>query len=475
MHNHVVLLESREGLWQMPTSDSKSAITVDRARARAGEIAFPEPTTSNPPERVGLEPEYFPIFLDQDGQPAGRVPLQDPTAPGVLDVLDEMACEEAEFGNRRGGPVGPWEYRLADGGRITFEPGAQVEHSTAVYPCAAIALADVQRVLGCLRSAFQDRGAVLAAAGMDVWHDVESVPQQLPFGRYTAQAAYYERRGTWGRVMMRHTASLQINVDLGPEGVWQERWLAANLISPLITATFACSPGVGGVSTRAHAWQQLDPSRSGFPQGLVTGDAWDPRAQWAEAALAADVMLFRSSDGSWAPGEPGFEFGAWIRDGHPTFGWPTEEDLEYHLTTLFLEVRPRGFLELRAGEAVPDELRAAQVVLVTSLLYDDHARRAAIGRLESLRHRLPELWRRAARVGVGDPELQELAVTVWEDAFRGAERLGADVGSEALAATRQFLERFVRRGLTPADELRERLAEGRAEALAWAASDGRHS
>ena len=175
----------------MPTSDPESAITADRARSRAGEIAFPAPTDSASVGRIGLEPEYFPMFRDQHGRPAGRVPLQDPAAPGVLDVLDAMACEEADFGNRRGGPAGPWEYQLADGGRITFEPGAQVEHSTAVYPSSAVALAEAQRVLGCLRSEFDDHGAVFAAAGMDVWHDVDSVPQQLPFGRYTAQAAYY--------------------------------------------------------------------------------------------------------------------------------------------------------------------------------------------------------------------------------------------------------------------------------------------
>ena len=53
-----------------------------------------------------------------------------------------------------------------------------------------------------------------------------------------------------------------------------------------------------------------------------------------------------------------------------------------------------------------------------------------------------------------------------------AERLGDDVGSEALAATRDFLERFTARGRTPADKLRELLDEDPAEALAWAASDG---
>ena len=181
----------------MPTDDMTQSVSLDHALARAGELAFPSTSSPVPCDRIGLEPESFPIFVDADGRPVGRVPLRDPSAPGVLDVLDAMVCEDAEFGGRTGGPAGPWEYPMADGGRLTFEPGGQVEHSTGVYPNAATAIADVQRVLGCLRQTFDRHRAVLAAAGMDIWHPVETVPQQLPFGRYTAQAAYYDRRGRW--------------------------------------------------------------------------------------------------------------------------------------------------------------------------------------------------------------------------------------------------------------------------------------
>lgn len=455
----------------MPTDDSRSSVSREQAVRRAGDMAFPAERKAVAPDRIGLEPEFFPIVVDASGRPSGRVPLRDPEAPGVLDVLDATACEDAEFGGRRGGPVGPWEYPMADGGRITFEPGGQVEHSTGVYPNAGTAIADVQRVLGCLRATFAVHSTVLAAAGMDIWHDVEAVPQQLPFGRYTAQAAYYDRRGTWGRVMMRHTASLQINLDLGSEAVWQHRWLAANLLSPLITATFACSPGRGGVSTRARAWQELDPSRSGFPAALVSGTSHDPREQWALAALAADVMLIRTADGRWDPGEPGFTFGRWIEEGHPVHGWPTVDDLDYHLTTLFFEVRPRGFMELRAGEQVPDCWRAAQVVLVTAVVYDDLARRAVVERLDPHRGRLPELWRTAARFGVGDGELRELALATWEDALRGVERMGRDqFGARSIDCARRFLSEFTDRGRTPADRLQELHRDDPARSLAWAAS-----
>lgn len=456
---------------QLPTDDIRNSVTLDEAIMRAGARAFPSDWSATTSDGIGLEPEIFPIFVTADGRPAGRVPLRDPDAPGVLDVLDAMVCDDAQFGSRRGGPAGPWEYAMADGGRITFEPGGQVEHSTGIYPNCATAIADVQRVLGCLRATFSAHDAVLAAAGMDIWHDVGTVPQQLPFGRYTAQAEYYDRRGSWGRVMMRHTASLQINLDLGGEARWRERWLAANLISPLITATFACSPGAGGVSTRARAWQQLDPTRSGFPPLLMCDPSSDPRQQWGQAAVNADVMLFRSAAGRWSPGEPGFTFGRWMKEGHPTCGWPTVDDLEYHLTTLFFEVRPRGFIELRAGEQVPDCWRAAQVVLVTALVYDDVARREVLDRLAPLGARLSDLWRVAARVGVGDGELRELAMLSWEEALRGVERMGIEqFGAESVGCARRFLNEFTEKGRTPADRLRELDLDDPARSLAWAAS-----
>ena len=36
--------------------------------------------------------------------------------------------------------------------------------------------------------------------------------------------------------------------------------------------------------------------------------------------------------------------------------FPDADDLEYHLTTLFPPVRPRGWLELRMIDALPEEL-----------------------------------------------------------------------------------------------------------------------
>jgi len=354
---------------------------------------------------------------------------------------------------------------------LTFEPGGQVEHSTAVYESVAAACADVSDVLGRLRAAFSRRNVALAALGIDVWHDVDTVPQQLRAGRYTAQAAYYRQRGHWGAVMMRHTASLQINLDLGPEGVWQERWLLANLASPVMTASFASSPGLGAVCARARAWQELDPTRSGFPRLLVEGPGDDPRAEWGQAALEADVMVYRVTEDHFEPGCPGCSFEKWIRKGHPRWGWPTAEDLDYHLTTLFFEVRPRGFLELRAGEALPGRWRAAPVVLMAALLYDDAARAAALDLLRPHRSQLLALWRRAAIDGVRDSELRDLACDLWRIGLDGARSLPSGyVGGADVATAEAYIEHYTARGRMPTDEVVELLAEDPALALEWASS-----
>lgn len=456
----------------MPTLDRSRAISEDEARERAGHMAFPPPCVCCPtPGRIGLEPELFAIRRDEAGRPVGRVPLTRPDGSGVLEIVDALGAEAPRIGRRHGLSPGPWEFRLAGGGRITFEPGGQVEHSTAVHTTGAGALADVDRTIGSLKKAFRDRGAVLASVGTDLWHSVDDVPQQLEAGRYVAQADYYERRGRWGAVMMRHTASLQLNLDLGPEGVWQERWLLANLLSPLITATFSSSPGDGVACLRARAWQELDPTRSGFSRLLLEGNGDDPRAEWAEAALEADVMLFRLGEHRWLTGHPGYRFVDWIREGRDSVGWPTGEDLDYHLTTLFFEVRPRGFLELRGGEALPDPWRAAEVALITAAVYDQSARERILATLTPVRPRLDELWRRAAADGLADAELAELAGRVWPAALEATGRLEGYLGADAVRAAGEFLERYTARGENPGDELRRLYAEDPALALAWASSE----
>jgi glutamate--cysteine ligase len=111
-------------------------------------------------------------------------------------------------------------------------------------------------------------------------------------------------------------------------------------------------------------------------------------------------MLMRLDDErSVAVREP-FPFGRWMRDGH-VLGWPTEADLEYHLTTLFPPVRPRRWLELRMIDSLPDPWWPVAVAVTTALLDDPVAAAIATAACASLH----DAWEIASREAMSAPRL----------------------------------------------------------------------
>ena len=193
----------------------------------------------------------------------------------------------------------------------------------------------------------------------------------------------------------------------------------------------------------------------------------DPVAHLLWDVMRADVMLV-SRGTEMSPGRPGWTFGDWVRDGHPEHGRPTTADVDMHLSTLFPEVRLRGFLEVRGVDQLPRRWRAAPAVLLTGLLYDPETTTAARTLLEDVRRDLPRLQDRAVRRGLTDPLVWDLAGPLWELAMDGARRLGEDwVGARWTATADAFLERFTRRRRHPADEQRDLRRRSPAEALEW--------
>ncbi|MFT7487078.1 MAG: glutamate--cysteine ligase, partial [Candidatus Paceibacteria bacterium] len=355
----------------MSSMDHKRALDQDQAREHIASTVFSDSVGGPELGRIGLEPEYLTFRVDKSGAPLGRLPLEGPSS--VLSALQERVGPGQLLREDTAGP--PPVYTLENGGRITFEPGAQVEHSTAVHDTAASAMDDVDHVASELAAILGTVDGQLASVGLDLWTDRSLVEQQLRADRYNCMAAYLDSRSQEGRVMMRHTGSFQINLDLGEKGVAAERWRLSNLLTPVALASFACSPEDGWASRRAKAWQGLDPTRTGFPACLLAGERTDPGECYAELALKADVLMFHDpQSGKSFPGTPGFRFVDWLEQGHPQVGFPGIEQLNAHLTTLFPEVRLRGFLEIRSTDAVPLKWRAAQVVFWTGLIYDREAR-----------------------------------------------------------------------------------------------------
>jgi glutamate--cysteine ligase len=290
-------------------------------------------------------------------------------------------------------------------------------------------------------------GLTLVGEGMDPGRTPQRV---LHTPRYAAMEAYFDGDGPDGKRMMASTAALQANVGLGDgDGSAQERWLLAHAIGPTLVATFANSPiragrATGWKSSRLATWWQIDPTRTA-PVALGGGVA-----AWATYALNARVMFIRESADRYVSLERPLTFARWMIEGHE-LGYPTVDDLDYHLTTLFPPVRPRGWLEFRYLDALPDPWWRVAATVVAALLLDDAAKAAAFRATEGTE----DLWLAAARWGLEHPALATAALESVEAAVEAAPRVGADAAS--IAALASYHDRYVARGRCPADD---RLLQG---------------
>ncbi|MFJ8533949.1 ergothioneine biosynthesis glutamate--cysteine ligase EgtA [Streptomyces sp. NPDC093591] len=344
---------------------------------------------------------------------------------------------------------------------LTVEPGGQLELSSPPAASLMECIGTVSADLDAARAVLREHGLGLHGIGNDPWR---SPRRFLREPRYDAMEACLDRTGPAGRAMMCTSASVQVCLDAGYEEPGPlghgRRWWLAHQLGAVLVAAFANSPlagrePTGWLSTRQLLWMEIGAGRAGAPP--LDGD---PRAAWARHVLDAPVMCVRQDGGPWHVPE-GLTFREWTRSGAPRP--PVHEDLDYHLTTLFPPVRPRGHLELRMIDAQPGEDGWIVPLAVTTALFDDpEAAETAYRAVKPLAERslsLPAphnpLWIDAARSGLADPELQEVAVACFAAALEALPRLGAT--AEVMDAVAAYRDRYVLKGRCPADDLLDEL------------------
>jgi glutamate--cysteine ligase len=412
-----------------------NTITTDLAEGHPTDVAATELTSANDAAQLIGE------SCLTDG-PVGRVGLEieahcfDLAEPGRRPEWDEIGAVIAGIAELPGRSL------------ITVEPGGAVELSgppaDSIMPAIAAMTADRE----VLRSAFSEAGLGLVLLGADPLRPAKRIN---PGDRYRAMERFFEasQTGAAGAAMMTSTASVQVNLEAGPQAGWADRVRLAHALGPTMVAIAANSPLLGGKftgwrSSRQWVWSQLDSARCGPVLG-VDGD--DPSSDWARYAMKAPVMLVHPTPEmdavavtDWVP------FADWA-DGRVLLGdrRPIVADLDYHLTTLFPPVRPRRFLEIRYLDSVPDPDWPALVFTLSTLLDDPVAADIAAEVTEPV----ATAWDRAAQMGLSDRRLHEAAIRCVQTA---AERAPAE-----LEESMERLTRSVEKGRAPADEFSDRV------------------
>lgn len=386
------------------------AHTEAQRHAELAEHAFGLGARAPGPPRIGVEVELIPVAADT----RRPVPIVAEEGPGTLPLLRRFAAERCW--REEEAPYGAPRWILPDGGCVSYEPGGQIELAAAPARSPSALLRSLRAVVPPLRAAARDEGIDLLSLGIDPVNALDDTKLQLPGGRYARLTSFLESIGTGGVRMMRQTAAFQVSLDWGPDPL--ARWRMLNAAAPYLTALFANSPVYRGEDTgwrsfRARVWRELDGGRTGtFPCD-------DPVGEYLRFALDAPAILLGDDGGPWLP------FRAWTE--------ATGDDWRAHLTTLFPEIRPKGFAEVRCIDAMDPECYAAPVLLLTGLC--DHAPtfRAA---LDLLGAPDPALLEPAARLGLADPRIAPVARDLVALALAGAAALGAH--PEDLAEARGF-------------------------------------
>ena len=427
----------------------KRSLDVDLLRKDLARRAF---AARREVDAFGMEVEVF-VF---EGRPPRPSPLGDPEAglPGVLAAVEDYAARHALDVARPGASGAPAREDLP--GRFTFEPGGQVEFSSSPTATPLATYEATVRALDGLEAELFARGLRMLSMGANPWQGPGEVALQTNAPRYVCMDAHFASIGAAGELMMRRTCAAHVNLDFGPPSRAARRWRAAQLLSPIALATFAFSPfdrGMlsGAKSLRGLAWRELDATRSGFPRAFLEHPLGAPSEQYLAFALEARVMIVRHAGGWISPGR-NLTFAAWMEHGLGGFH-PTLDDWHYHLSTLFPEVRPKGFLELRSADAQARPFRSVPLTWWSALLCDDKNLGAVLERLGGTAGDLRRRWDRAAREALDDPELAADAKAIF--AWASEAVLRAPLGSYSREMVRAFIafgERFTVAGRAPADE-----------------------
>ncbi|SCG70171.1 glutamate-cysteine ligase family protein [Micromonospora inositola] len=403
--------------------DDAAVLTEATAAAYVAAAAFRIGT----PGRVGVELEYT---------------VRDPAYPLDRPEIARLRAALAHLGDP-----------LPGGGRISIEPGGQVELSSAVgatmQDCIDAAASD----LALIRAALAADGLLLEGTGLDVSRAPRLVTEHP---RYVALAAYHDRAGRKGREIMCNSASVQVCLDAGDDSDgwtgYRRRWRLADAIGPVLLASFANSPhrtrsGVRWVSQRQALRFGTDASRTRAPRHSA-----DPRTAWTRYSLAARVAMIAEPESLPWLVPTGLTMRDWLR-GHgprPT----TLGDLERHLGTLVPPIRPRGHLEFRMIDQQPGDGWIVPVAVVSALLDDPTAAETAAAATEHLRSPLRRHrdWLTSAREGLADRELAGAALACFTAAADALQRRGAS--AEVRRTVADFINNYVAHGRCPADDLR---------------------
>ena len=260
--------------------------------------------------------------------------------------------------------------------RITLEPGGQIELSGAPLDNVHQVKEELEDHIVEIKSVLDPLKVRWLGLGVQPTSRLDQI-QWVPKERYKIMAPNMAKTGRLAHYMMKMTASIQVNLDYVDEEDFSEKMRTALALVPLVSAMFANSPISEGtlngfLSKRSHIWHHTDATRCGLIEKKFFSR---PQfSSYVDYALKVPI-IFIIRDNRWI-GVKDMNFSDYLRDGYQSYR-ATWDDWELHLSTIFTEVRVKGYVELRCTDSQRMQLAPAVVALWKGILYSKEMCRAA--------------------------------------------------------------------------------------------------
>ena len=350
-----------------------------------------------------------------------------------------------------------------NGANVSLEPGGALELSGAPVETIHQTCDEVNSHLAEVKSIADEIGVGFIGLGAAPEWSHDEMPL-MPKGRYKLMDAYMDKVGTSGKMMMRRTCTVQVNLDFSTEADMVQKMRVALALQPVATALFANSPFFEGKpnghkSWRSRIWRHLDDARTGMLP-FVFDDGFGFEA-WVQYALDVPMyFVYRNSEYVDALGQ---SFRDFLKGELPALPGekPTLSDWADHLTTAFPEARLKKFIEMRGADGGPWRRLCALPAFWVGLTYDQTALDAAWDLCKDWDTETREAWRVEASVhglqaSVGGQSMHDIArevVAIAESGLKNRAMPGADGLVPDEAHFLNALHESIETGKTPADEL----------------------
>lgn len=255
-----------------------------------------------------------------------------------------------------------------NGEAVTIEPAAQVELSAGPFRNLAAAQECFTKFENTLEQFLAPRNQKALTLG---YHptaraaDLELIPKT----RYQMMNAHFATIGSFGKCMMRGSASTQISIDYRDAADCLRKLRVAFALVPLLSLICDNSPAFEG-APRAHRmvrteiWQKCDPARCGIVPGIMEPDF--TLRHYAEYILDTPAILVPDENGGWYATDKTFGEIYATRE-------MTRADVEHALSMFFTDVRLKTYIEIRPADAMPIPYVIAYAALIKGLFYSDES------------------------------------------------------------------------------------------------------